>query len=114
MKQCLSILRAVIGALVMAVALIFVVLEGTLLLTGDFLLYESPAIAFLQLCLRLLIPAFAFTVALLSLLKRHRRFTFASLCLLASTVATAPVLSNHFGLYFVLLAVLFFIVNLKR
>ena len=87
---------------------------GTLLLTGDFLLYESPVLAFLQICLRLAIPTAAFAVALLSLIRRRHSFFFESLCLLIAVIAIAPFLSNHFGLYFILLAALFAAVNYKK
>ena len=114
MKICLFVLRTFIRAATLAVALAFVILEGTLLFTGDFLLYESPAIAFLQLCLRLSIPVATATVALLSLLRKKRRFLFESLCLLIVTIIIAPFLSNDIGWYFVLLAVLFGAANFQK
>ena len=114
MKACLSFLRTLIRAVTVAVSLVFVVIEGTLLLTGDFLLYASPAVAFLQLCLRLAIPATAFAVSLLSLCKRQRSFFFESLCLLIATAAIAPFLSNRIGIGVLLLATLFAAVNYKK
>lgn len=114
MKFCLSVLRTFIRAVTLTVSLILVIIEGTLLLTGDFLLYESPVLAFLQLCLRLTIPAAAFALSLLSLIRRRHSFFFESLCLLIAVIAIAPFLSNHFGLYFILLAALFAAVNYKK
>ena len=114
MKICLSALRTLIRAVTLTVALVFIIPEGTLLFTGDFLLYEIPATAFLQLCLRLAIPAAAFVIALLSLLRAKHRFFFESLCLLTATVIIAPCLSNHIGWYLVLLAVLFGAANFSK
>ena len=114
MKVCLTTLRILIRAATLTVSLIFVIIEGTLLLTGDFLLYESPVLAFLQLCLRLTIPAAAFALSLLSLIRRRHSFFFESLCLLIAVIAIAPFLTNHFGLYFILLAALFAAANYKK
>ena len=50
------------GALVALVALVFTVLEGTLLVTLDFALYENQAVALFQLVLKLLIALTALAI----------------------------------------------------
>lgn len=112
MKKTAKILRIISSALVLLVSFVFTVLEGTLLVTGDFLLYERPVIAFFQLLLRFLIPVLAFAVALFAIIKRERSFLPESLCLLASTMTMAFFISNNFGLYFLIIAALFAGANL--
>ncbi len=107
MKTVILSLRILSAVLVAAVALALVIVEGALLISGDFLLYERPVAAFLRLSVRLILPAGALAVALLSLILRRRSYLFEGLCLLSVTALTAPFLSNHFGLYFIALAALF-------
>ena len=107
MKTVILSLRILSAVLVAAGALALVIVEGALLISGDFLLYERPVAAFLRLSLRLILPAGTLAVALLSLILRRRSYLFEGLCLLSATALTAPFLSNHFGLYFTALAALF-------
>ena len=107
MKTFSLIFRYVASSLAALVALVFTVLEATLLVTLDFTLYENPLVALLQLVLRLLLASSALTVGILSLVKRTRSFLFPGFCLLASSVVMIPFMSNRFGIYFTVLSVLF-------
>ena len=112
MKTFSLIFRYVASSLAALVALVFTVLEATLLVTLDFTLYENPLVALLQLVLRLLIASSALTVGILSLVKRTRSFLPHSLCLLVSSVVMIPFVSNRFGIYFTVLSVLFLLSQL--
>lgn len=114
MKKFCRIYPAVSAGLVMLVSLVFVVLEGTLLFTGDFLLYEWQLLAFLQRILRFLLPAAAFAVGLLFFLKRQRSFLPESLTILLCTAAAAPFIGNSVGFVFIAIAALFIIGCLLR
>lgn len=107
MKKALVVLRAVASVLVILVALVFTVLEATLLITADFMLYENATVAFLQLCLRFVIPAAALVLGVVTLIGKNPRPVLTSLCLTASCAAMAPFISNGFGLYILLVALLF-------
>ena len=112
MKKLSRILNIFASALVMIVGVAFVFVEGCLILTGDFLLFESPVVAFMQMMLRLLLAAGAFVLGLFVIIKKDRDFLFESLAALACTFLMALFLTNGFGLYFILLAGLFALTNL--
>ena len=112
MKKFSLVFRYVTGALVALVALVFTVLEVTLLVTLDFMLYEVPFVAFVQLILRLLIASLALTLGIFSLVKMTRTFLPHSLCLLASSAVMIPFLSNHVALGFTAVSALFLLSQL--
>ena len=106
MKKCLSLIRIIAAVLLTLVSLAFIIIEGALLLSGDFLLYEYPIIALVQLLARLLLPTASLAVGLLSLIQ-HRRFRYESICFAAAAAFTAPFLSNQVGVYLFLVAAFF-------
>ena len=93
--------------LVSLVALVFTVLEATLLITLDFCLYENALLALLQLVLRFLIAAAALTLGIASTVNRKHSFLIEGICLLSSSVAMIPFVSNGFGVYFTLISAFF-------
>lgn len=112
MKKLIFTLRTVSGTLLALVALIFAVIEATLLVTLDFALYENQFIAFIQLALRLILAMAALALGILSLAKLKRAFLFEGICLIASTAIMIPFVSNNFGIYFFAVAALFLISHL--
>ena len=112
MKKFTLIFCYVASALVALVALVFTVLEATLLITLDFTLYENQFVALVQLLLRLLMAASAFALGILSLAKRKKSFLPHSLCLLASSVVMIPFVINHIGIYLAAISALFLISQL--
>ena len=107
MKKFSLVLRYASSALVSLVALVFAVLEATLLATLDFTLYEDPLTALVQLVLRLLIAALALALGVLSMVRGKRTFFGYSLCLFASSVALIPFVSNGLGICLAAVAALF-------
>ena len=112
MKKCSIVFRYTSGALVVLVALVFTVLEATLLVTMDFTLYENQFIALVQLLLRLLIAASALTLGIWSLVKGKRSFLPHSGCLLVSSAVMIPFVSNHIGICFTAVSALFLLSQL--
>ena len=112
MKRFSFALRLFSGAIVALVALVFFVIEATLLATLDFKLYENELPAFFQLLLKLLIAIFAGALGILSLLKRTRSFVKESVCLLVSSAAMLPFISNGFGIYIAIVCALFMLSQL--
>lgn len=111
MKIFSGILKAVTSFLLTVLGAAFVFIEGYLLFTGDFLLFEVQAIAFLQMLLRLCLALMAMVLGIFGLIKRGRSQLFESIVLLAVTIVIAPFLTNGFGMYFILFALLLVIAN---
>ena len=112
MKKLSVALRLISGILVAVVALVFVILEATLLITLDFKLYENQTLAFIQLILRLIIAAYALVLGVLSIIKSKRSFLWEGICLLAASVVMIFFASNNVGVYFTILSLLFVISHL--
>lgn len=107
MKKFSIIFRYASSVLVSLVALVFTVLESTLLLTLDFALYENQLIALVQLIVRLLIALSALALGIFSLVKTKRAFLPHSLYLLASSAIMIPFVSNNIAVYFTIVSALF-------
>lgn len=105
-------MNIVASALMMLVGVAFTFVELCLIFTGDFLLFESPVPAFIQMLLRLLLAVGVFALGLLTVIKKERAFMTEGLCSLACAFIMAPFLTNGFGLYFIVLAILFTLTNL--
>ena len=112
MKKLMFALRILSGVLVSLVALVFTVLEATLLVTQDFMLYENRFIAFIQLVIRLILASAALVIGVLSIAKSRRSFLPEGICLVVSTAVMIPFVSNNFGIYFTAVAALFLISHL--
>lgn len=112
MKTLSRILNIFSSSLMMIVGVAFVFVEGCLIFTGDFLLFEFPAVAFIQMLLRLLLAAGTFTLGLFVIIKKDRDFLPESLAALACSFLLATFATNGFGLYFILLAGSFVLTNL--
>lgn len=112
MKILGRILRVVSGVLVALLALVFLIIEGTLLVTLDFLLFENKIVALMQLVFRLLVAGGALALALLSLIKHSRIFALEGICLCSAMLVMAPFLTNGFGLIFIGVSALFALAHL--
>lgn len=112
MKKLSVALRLISGILVAVVAVVFVILEATLLITLDFKLYENQTLAFIQLILRLIIAAYALVLGVLSIIKSKRSFLWEGICLLAASLVMIFFASNNVGVYFTIFSLLFVISHL--
>lgn len=112
MKNLSLVLRLISGILVALVALVFVILEATLLITLDFTLYENEAVALFQIITRLAVASLALAIGVFSIVKSKRSFLTEGLCLLASSVVMIFFVSNNFGVYFTIISLLFVISHL--
>ena len=107
MKKLCLILCMLSSALVVLLALVFTVLEATLLVTLDFLLYEHMWIALMQLLCKLVLALAAAALGVLSLIKREQPFLLQGICLLVASAVMIPLVSNHFGIYMTAVAAFF-------
>ena len=101
MRKFGRVFRLITGSLVSLVALVFAVLEATLLVTLDFTLYENEDIAFVQLLMRLLV------IGVRSTTKSTRSFLQEGIFLLVASAVMIPFVSNGFGIYFTIISALF-------
>lgn len=107
MKNFNAIFRFVTSTLVALVALVFTVLESTLLITLDFTLYENQLVALVQLILRFLLSSSALTLGIFSLIKPQQSFLPHGICLLISSAVMIPFVSNNIAIYFTAVSALF-------
>ena len=112
MKIFSRVLNICSSVLLMLIGVAFGFIEGYLIFSGDFLLFESPALAFLQMLLRLGVAAGAVTLGVLVIVKKEKSFLYESLVALFCALVMVPFLTNGFGLYFSLLAGVFCLSNL--
>ena len=112
MKKFSFILRIATGSLVAIVALVFTVLEATLLITLDFQLYERVLLAIIQILLRLLIAGSVLTLGIVSIVKNKSVFLSESIYLFALSAVMIPFVSNGFGIHFTAVSALFILSQL--
>lgn len=107
MKTISYIFRVISSIILLILSFAFIVIEGCMLVSCDFLLYESRLLASLQIYIRLLLAIGAFLVALFSILKREISFIIIACAMLIISLVIAPFISNGFGLYITLATALF-------
>lgn len=107
MKKAWTFLRISICSLCMLTALIFVCIEGWLLFSGDWKLFENDLLVVFQLCARLLAALLASATSLMAALQRKPSFLREGSCMLILSLASLPFISNQLGWSFVVLSVLF-------
>ncbi len=112
MKKFILALRIVSAALVALLALVFLIIEATLLVTLDFTLCENQFIAFIQITMKLILSIAALALGILSIAKPRRSFLSEGVCLVVSGAVMIPFVSNNFGLYFISIAALFLLSHL--
>lgn len=109
MKKVRIWLRMIVCVLFMLSAVVFASIEGLLLFSDDWKLFENDRLAFVQLIAKILLCLYCFTINLRATLKRKQSDLWSGIQLLGVTLAAAPFLSNHLGVPFAVLAVLFLI-----
>lgn len=112
MKKAVRIASIVTASLLMLVSFVFAVLECTLILTLDHVLYENASLALVQLILRAALPIASFTLALFTLILPKRDFVAESVILVVGSAAASPFINNGFGYYFLIISALFLIPRL--
>lgn len=106
------ILNVFTSVIVLLIGLAMTVIEGYLLFTADFLLYQLPYLAFLQMLLRFLIALGLIALGVFTIIKPDRAFVIEGVAILLAALMTYPFLTNNFGLYFSLIAAAYTASNL--
>ena len=106
MKRIFVLLRIGMCIPTLLLSVLFVLIESMRLLTLDFLLYDMPVIAAVQIILRCLLPLATAVSAFRAI--RGCTTLFEGICLLCASVTAFPLLSNGFEWVFFIAALLFF------
>lgn len=114
MKKIGSLLRIVICSLFLLSALVFTVIEGWQLLSGDWRLFENDHLALAQNVVRLLLCLYCFWLSLHCILGKKPSYSWEGAQLLGISLAAAPFVSNHLALPFILLAALLLLLELRN
>lgn len=108
MKKLSNVLLIIFSVIIALVSLIFVVIEGRLVLSFDWTLHEHELLGFLQYLARLGIAALCLATSCGSVIYHNRKsYVFEGLVFLAIAVTTAVFATNGFGLYFIVAAALY-------
>ena len=109
MKRLSSVIFIIFSALAALISFLFIVIEGRLLLSFDWTLHEQEFLAFMQYLARLALAIYTFSVAVNSIRYREQKnFIFEGASVLTIAIALSIYATNNFGLYFIILAVLYF------
>ena len=117
MNKLFKILLVIISSIIMILSLAFIVIEGRLLFSGDWLIYDSPFNGFIRYLCRLLIAIFAFTKSLLEVIyinkeqsiKEYLYYGDISLVLISLSVLVFS--TNYVGIICTVLANLLLLVK---
>ena len=108
MKKFSSVLLIIFSAVIALVSLIFVIIEGRLVLSIDWTLHEHELLGFLQYLARLGIAGLCLATSISSIAYRNRKsFVFEGFVFLAAAVTISLFASNGFGLYFTIAAAIY-------
>ncbi len=126
MNKLFKVLLVIISSIIMILSLAFIVIEGRLLFSGDWLIYDSPFFGCIRYLGRLLLSVFAFTKCLLEIIyinKEHKLkeyLGYADIGLVVMSVVILIFSTNYVGLVCIGLALIkilvcyIYSINFKR
>ena len=120
MNKLFKVLLVIISSIIMILSLAFIVIEGRLLFSGDWLIYDSPLLGCIRYLGRLLLSVFAFTKCLLEIIyinKEHKLkeyLGYADIGLVVMSVVILIFSTNYVGLVCIVLSFVNFIIKLIK
>ena len=115
MKKLLAITYYIFSVIIMFLAVAFCIIEGRLLFSGDWTIYESSFQGFIQYLCRFLMSLFALSMGLLPFINKIRPnqkiIEFLKICSLALVVMSAIVCifaTNYVGIIILGIALIYF------
>lgn len=120
MNKLFKVLLVIISSIIMILSLAFIVIEGRLLFSGDWLIYDSPFFGCIRYLGRLLLSAFAFTKCLLEIIyinKEHKLkeyLGYADIGLVIMSVVILIFSTNYVGVVCIVLSFVNFIIKLIK
>ena len=122
MNKLFKVLLVIVSSIIMILSLAFIVIEGRLLFSGDWLIYDSPFNGFIRYLCRLLIAIFAFTKSLLEVIYINKEHSikeylyYGDISLVLMSLSILVFSTNYVGIICTLLAnlnLLIKFINLK-
>lgn len=114
MKTLFKILSIFISSIIIILSIAFIVIEGRLLFSGDWLVYDNPLFGFLRYFSRLLLAIFALLKGLFEILyiNKKQRLFYADLLLVIMSFIILIYASNYVGVLCVGLSHINLLINL--
>jgi hypothetical protein len=108
MKKFSNVLLIIFSLIIALVSLVFVIIEGRLILSFDWTLHEHEFLGFLQYLARLGIAALCLATSISSVVYHNRKsFVFEGIVFLVTALVLSIFATNGFGLYFTIAAVVY-------
>ena len=110
MKKIIKVLLVFISSIIMILSLAFIVIEGRLLFSGDWLVYDSPFDGFIRYLFRLVIALVAFTKCLLEIIYLNKEHNikeylyYTDIALVLMSVSILVFSTNYVGVICISLA----------
>ena len=120
MNKLFKVLLVIISSIIMILSLAFIVIEGRLLFSGDWLIYDSPFFGCIRYLGRFLLSVFAFTKCLLEIIyinnehKLKEYLGYADIGLVVMSVVILIFSTNYVGLVCIVLSFVNFIIKLIK
>ena len=117
MSKLFKVLLVIISSIIMILSLAFIVIEGRLLFSGDWLIYDSPFNGFIRYLCRLLIAIFAFTKSLLEVIYINKKHSikdylyYGDISLVLMSLSILVFSTNYVGIICTVLANLLLLVK---
>ena len=110
MSKLFKVLLVIISSIVMLLSLAFIVIEGRLLFSGEWLICDNPFNGFIRYLCRLLIAIFAFTKSLLEIIYINKEHSikeylyYGDISLVLMSLSILVFSTNYVGIICTLLA----------
>ena len=120
MNKLFKVLLVIISSIIMILSLAFIVIEGRLLFSGDWLIYDSPILGCIRYLGRLLLSVFVFIKCLLEIIyinKEHKLkeyLGYSDVGLVVMSVVILIFSTNYVGLVCIVLSFVNFIIKLIK
>ena len=117
MNKLFKVLLVIISSIIMILSLAFIVIEGRLLFSGDWLIYDNPFNGFIRYLCRLLIAIFAFTKSLLEVIYINKKHSikdylyYGDISLVLMSLSILVFSTNYVGIICTVLANLLLLVK---
>lgn len=110
MNRLFKVLLVIISSLMMILSLVFIVIEGRLLFSGDWIIYDSPFNGFIRYLCRLLLSIFVFIKSLLEVIyinKKHsikEYLSYGDIALVVMSIVILIFSTNYVGVICLILS----------
>lgn len=119
MKTMLKVLSVFISVIILILSLAFIVIEGRLLFSGDWIVYDSPFFGFVRYLFRLIISGFAFFKSLFEILCLNKKtenswLLYGDIAIMICAFVILLFATNYVGVVCICLAIPNLLINVAR